>query len=84
MKVEEGRAVKKWECKHSGCKKPIEKGQAYFLWHISPGYMARRQHVEHGEPAQPTPKTTKKVTRKKVAKKTAKKRLGTKTKKGAK
>ncbi len=71
MKVETGTARKPWPCNFPDCKKKIGKGQDYYLWHISPGFMAQRQHQEHGEPAQPSPKkkTTKKISRKRVIKK---------------
>ena len=73
MKVEEGRAVKEWPCKHQDCRKKITKGDRYFLWHLNGN--ALRQHVAHGEPAaNPATKATKKATaKKKVAKKTSKK-----------
>lgn len=75
MRIEEGKAVKQWPCKHNGCRKPITKGQRYYLWHSLGD--ALRQHHDHGTPAvknntkQAAAKT--KVTKKKAAKKTTKK-----------
>jgi len=62
-KVETGTARKIWPCNFKDCRRKIGKGQEYYLWHIRPGYLAQRQHTEHGEPAQPAPKkkTTKKA-----------------------
>ena len=75
MKVEQGTARKIWPCNFKGCRRKIAKGQEYFLWHVSPGFKARRQHQDHGAPAQPAPKkkTTKKAVAKVTAKKTSKK-----------
>ena len=84
MKVETGTARKPWPCNFKGCRKTIGKGQEYFLWHISPGFMAQRQHQDHGEPAQPAPKkkTTKKISRKKATRKVSVRKVEKKLAKG--
>ena len=73
MKIEEGKARKPWRCDFKGCKKKIEKGQAYYLWHLKGE--AQRQHQDHGEPAvKPTAKRTTKAMTKKTTKKIGQKR----------
>jgi len=86
MKIEEGTARKEWTCNFADCRKKIKKGETYFLWHIAPGYMAQRQHTEHGQPTvkPATKKATKTATKKMATKKKTTKKIGQKRKKGEK
>ena len=84
MKTTKGIARKSWSCNFAECRKKIGKGEGYLLWHIAPGHMAQRQHLNHPEPTNSAPKkaaakpkaTKKKATTKKVAKKVSRKGKG--------